>query len=133
MNTFLQVLDMNLYPLSVRPQCEQSVKIGLNSEIFTSIPDLLIKTKKSTMLVIVEDTNKFVYNSKTKSIFKPEERDRDEFPPFASALGESKGTRYVCMPASKNRSGGSLMKGHKEGENLSIRLTAEIKELWKSK
>ncbi|KXN70113.1 hypothetical protein CONCODRAFT_7349 [Conidiobolus coronatus NRRL 28638] len=53
MNTFLLVLDMNFYPLSVRPQCELSVRIGLNSENFTSIPDLLIKPKKSTMFIRV--------------------------------------------------------------------------------
>lgn len=56
-STLFHIMKMNDYPLSINAQHELNVDIGEQEEHITSIPDFIIRSRKSKMLVVVEDKN----------------------------------------------------------------------------
>ena len=56
-STLFHIMKMNDYPLSINAQHELHIDIGEHEEHITSIPDFIIRSRKSKMLVVVEDKN----------------------------------------------------------------------------
>jgi hypothetical protein len=54
-STLFHVMKMNDYPLSINAQHELNVDIGEYEERIISIPDFIIRSEQSKMLVVVED------------------------------------------------------------------------------
>jgi hypothetical protein len=55
--TLFMLMNLNDYPLSINPQHVLGVDISEMEEHIVSIPDFIIKSKKSKMVIVVEDKN----------------------------------------------------------------------------
>ncbi|KAI8070771.1 hypothetical protein BC940DRAFT_295515 [Gongronella butleri] len=56
-STLFHVMKMNDYPLSINAQHVLKVDIGEQEEPIVSVPEFIIRSRKSKMLVVVEDEN----------------------------------------------------------------------------
>jgi len=55
--TFFTLMNFNKYPLSINAQHVIGTDIGITEEHVVSIPDFMIRSKKSKVLIVVEDKN----------------------------------------------------------------------------
>jgi len=55
--TLFHIMKLNNYPLSINAQHVLEVDIGEKEEHIVSVPDFIIRSRKSKMLVVVEDKN----------------------------------------------------------------------------
>ena len=56
-STLFHIMKLNDYPLSINAQHILEVDIGEHEEPIISVPDFIIRSRKSKMLVVVEDKN----------------------------------------------------------------------------